>query len=84
MHFEVGGIGRFLRNEFFPVLTTAGTASAETYTYGTKLREQYGQGGGVFGSLRVKPTPMFEVAVQAMPGQGVRAVTVPRSLRTLP
>jgi hypothetical protein len=71
LHFEVGGIGRFLRNEFFPVLTTAGTASAETYTYGTNLESNTAKAGGVFGSLRVKPTPMFEVAVQAMAGQGV-------------
>jgi hypothetical protein len=71
MHFEVGGIGRFLRNEFFPVLTTAGTAAAETYTYGTTLENHTSDAGGVFGSIRVKPTSMFEIAVQAMAGQGV-------------
>jgi hypothetical protein len=71
MHFEVGGIGRFMRNEFFPVLTTAGTASAETYTYGTNLESNTAKAGGIFGSIRVKPTPLFEVAVQAMAGQGV-------------
>jgi hypothetical protein len=71
MHFEVGGIGRFLRNEFFPVLTTAGTAAAETYTYGTTLENHTSDAGGVFGSIRVKPTSLFEVAVQAMAGQGV-------------
>src|SRR6202789_3124957 len=71
MHFEVGGIGRFLRNEFFPVLTTAGTASAPTYTYGTTLETNTADAGGVFGSIRVKPTSMFELAVQAMAGTGV-------------
>jgi hypothetical protein len=71
LHFEVGGLGRFLRNEFFPVLTTAGTASAETYTYGTTLESNTAKAGGVFGSIRVKPTPLFEVAVQAMAGTGV-------------
>jgi hypothetical protein len=71
LHFEVGGIGRFLRNEFFPVLTTAGTASAETYTYGTKLESHTSDAGGVFGSIRVKPGNFFEVAVQAMAGQGL-------------
>jgi hypothetical protein len=71
MHFEVGGIGRFLRNEFFPVLTTAGTASAETYTYGTTLQNHTSDAGGVFGSIRVKPGSFFEVAAQAMAGQGV-------------
>jgi len=71
MHFEVGGIGRFLRNEFFPVLTVAGTASAPTYTYGTTLETNTAKAGGIFGSLRVKPMPLFEVAVQAMAGTGV-------------
>ncbi len=70
MHFEVGGLGRFLRNEYFPVLTTGGTASAETYTYGPKLMSNTAKAGGFFGSLRVKPTPMFEVAVQGMAGTG--------------
>ena len=71
LHVEVGGLGRFMRNEFFPVLTTAGTASAETYTYGTKLESNTAKAGGVFGSIRVKPSSFFEVAVQAMAGQGV-------------
>jgi hypothetical protein len=73
MHFEVGGIGRFLRNEFFPVLTTAYTTgtTTETYTYGTKLEDHTSDAGGVFGSIRVKPGSFFEVAVQAMAGQGV-------------
>jgi hypothetical protein len=71
MHFEVGGIGRFLRNEFFPVLTTAGTASAETYTYGTTLENNTAKAGGIFGSLRVKPVNFFEVAVQGMGGTGL-------------
>lgn len=71
MHFEVGGLGRFLRNEYFPVLSTGGTLAAETYTYGPKLQSNVAKAGGVFGSLRVKPTPMFEIGVQAMAGQGV-------------
>jgi hypothetical protein len=71
LHFEVGGIGRFLRNEFFPVLTTAGSAATPSYTYGTNLESNTAKAGGIFGSIRVKPTPLFEVAVQAMAGQGV-------------
>jgi hypothetical protein len=74
MHFEVGGIGRFLRNEFFPVLTTyfpTATPTTEAYTYGTNLESHTSDAGGVFGSIRVKPTSMFEVAVQGMAGQGV-------------
>jgi hypothetical protein len=74
LHFEVGGIGRFLRNEFFPVLTTffpTATPTTEAYTYGTNLENHTSDAGGVFGSIRVKPTSMFEVAVQGMAGQGV-------------
>ena len=77
LHFEVGGIGRFLRNEFFPVLTTSLSVatptapSTEVYTYGTNLENHTSDAGGVFGSIRVKPTSLFEVAVQAMAGQGV-------------
>jgi hypothetical protein len=73
LHFEVGGLGRFLRNEFFPVASIAvtGTSPAPTYTYGTTLESNTAKAGGVFGSIRIKPTPAFEVAVQAMAGQGV-------------
>jgi hypothetical protein len=75
LHFEVGGIGRFLRNEFFPVLTVANaansTAATPVYTYGTNLESHTSDAGGVFGSIRVKPTSLFEVAVQAVAGQGV-------------
>jgi multidrug efflux pump subunit AcrA (membrane-fusion protein) len=75
MHVEVGGIGRFLRDEFFPVLTTALSTTAgvttETYTYGTTLDSHTSDAGGVFGSIRVHPSKMFEVGLQAMGGQGV-------------
>jgi hypothetical protein len=70
LHFEVGGIGRFLRNEYFPVLATGATGGASD-TYGTILQSHTSDAGGVFGSIRVKPTSLFEVAVQAMAGQGV-------------
>jgi hypothetical protein len=73
MHVEVGGIGRFLRNEFFPVASIAvtGTSATPIYSYGTTLESNTAKAGGVFGSIRVKPTSLFEVAVQAMAGQGV-------------
>ena len=70
LHIEVGGLGRFLRNEYFPVLTQYGT-EATSYTYGTTLQSHTSDAGGVFGSIRVYPTPKIEVAVQAMAGQGV-------------
>ena len=73
LHVEVGGIGRFLRNEFFPVatITLPTGATTPTYTYGTTLESHTSDAGGVFGSIRVKPVSFFEVAAQAMAGQGV-------------
>jgi hypothetical protein len=71
LHFEVGGLGRFLRNEYFPVLTVAGTAATPVYTYSPILRNSTATAGGIFFSLRVKPMPLFEVAFQGMAGTGV-------------
>jgi hypothetical protein len=71
VHFEVGGLGRFLRNEYFPVLTVAGTAAAPVYTYSPILRNSTATAGGIFFSLRVKPIPLFEAAIQGMAGTGV-------------
>ncbi len=75
-HFEFGGLARFLRDEYFPVATYGGTASAPTYTYGTTYQSHTSTGGGAFGSARAyigKPGtyPAMEVAVQAMGGTGV-------------
>ncbi len=71
MHIEGGGLARFMRDNFLPVLTTAGTASAETYTYGTQYETHTSTGGGAYGSVRVYPDKYLEVALQAMGGQGV-------------
>ena len=69
-HAEVGGLARFLRNEYFPVLTYGGTASAPVYTYGTQLQSHTSNAGGAFGSVRGYFSKYAEVAVQAMAGQG--------------
>ena len=71
LHFEVGGILRFLRNEYFPVLTVAGTTSAPVYTYSPIMRNSTATAGGGFFSLRVKPIPLFEVALQGTFGTGL-------------
>jgi len=76
LHVEVGGIARFLRNEYFPVTGYTGTASAPTYTYGTTYTSHTSDAGGAFGAARVyigKPGtyPAMEVAIQAMAGTGV-------------
>jgi hypothetical protein len=71
-HLEIGGIARFLRDEYFPV-TTTGTGGTPTYTYATTgpLLSHTSDAGGVFGAARVYVGKIAEVAVQAMAGQGV-------------
>jgi hypothetical protein len=71
-HFEVGGIGRFLRDYYYPILTSTGTATtANTYTYGPNQLSNTKSAGGIFGSARVSPSPFVTMAVQAMAGTGV-------------
>jgi multidrug efflux pump subunit AcrA (membrane-fusion protein) len=70
VHAEIGGIGRFLRNEYFPVLTVAGTAAAPVYTYSPIMRTSTATAGGIFFSVRVKPIPLVEVAFQGLAGTG--------------
>jgi hypothetical protein len=75
-HAEVGGIARFLRDQYFPVATYGGTASSPTYTYGSTYTTHTSDAGGAFASVRGyigKPGtyPAVEVAVQGMAGTGV-------------
>ena len=70
-HFELGGIARFLRDDYFPVTAYTGTAAAPTYTYSTQMATHTAPAGGVFGSARVALSKYVDVAVQAMAGQGV-------------
>ena len=70
-HFELGGIGRFMRDFYFPITAYAGTAAAPTYTYATQDTSHTAVGGGIFGSGRVSLNKYLDVAVQAMGGQGV-------------
>jgi hypothetical protein len=73
MHVEVGGIARFLRDYYYPILTETATSptSAVTYTYGTKPVTNTATAGGVYGSVRVSPIKFFDVAFQGMGGTGV-------------
>jgi hypothetical protein len=73
MHLEVGGIGRFLRDEYFPVTGTTFTTgtTTETYTYGPNELSNTKAAGGVFGSARVYLGKFAEVAAQGMAGTGV-------------
>jgi hypothetical protein len=73
-HVEVGGIARFLRDEYFPV-TTSGSGGTPVYTYpvagSVALSSHTSDAGGVFGSARVYLQKYAEVAVQGMAGTGV-------------
>jgi hypothetical protein len=70
-HFELGGIGRFLRDDYFPITAYTGTAAAPTYTYSTTMATHIAPAGGIFGSARVSLNKYVDVAAQAMAGQGV-------------
>ncbi len=70
-HFELGGLARFLRDDYFPVTGYTGTAAAPTYTYGTLETSHTAAAGGIFGSGRVSANKYVDVAVQMMAGQGV-------------
>jgi len=70
-HFELGGLARFLRDYYNPILSTVGTPATETYTYSTTQLSNTKAAGGVFGSARVSPAKFLDVAVQAMAGQGI-------------
>ncbi len=67
-HVEVGGIARFFRDAYFPVLTNTAVG---TYTYGPNLVRHISTGGGIFGAARLYLGKISEVAIQAMAGPGV-------------
>jgi len=76
VHVEVGGIARFLRNEYFPVTGYTGTASAPTYSYGSTYMSHTSGTAGFFGSARAYigkagTYPAMEAALQLMAGSGV-------------
>ena len=71
-HFELGGLARFLRDYYYPILTeTVATSGAVTYTYATTSLKNTATAGGVFGSARVSAGKFADIAVQAMVGDGV-------------
>ena len=70
-HAEIGGIGRFLRDYYYPV-TTSGSGGTPTYTYNTsQFLSHTSPAGGVFGSMRGYLSNKLEIGLQAMAGQGV-------------
>jgi hypothetical protein len=71
MHLELGGIARFLRDYYFPITATGAAGAAASYTYATNYVSNTKAAGGIFGSARVSPTKVIDIAVQAMAGTGV-------------
>lgn len=71
MHVEFGGIARFMRDYYYPILTAASGTSGVTYTYSPTSVSNTATAGGAFGSIRVSPSKYLDVAVQAMGGTGV-------------
>jgi len=67
-HVEVGGIGRWLRDYYYPVLTNPAVG---TYTYASNYVSHTSAAGGVFGAARVYVQKFAEIGVQAMAGTGV-------------
>ncbi len=72
-HVEVGGLARFLRDYYYPILTTAPATggTSETYTYSPRYQNNTATAGGVFGAMRFSAAKYAEVGVQAMAGPGV-------------
>jgi hypothetical protein len=63
-HFEVGGLGRWFRDRYYPNETLA-TASAAGGTNNTKV------GGGFFGNARFSATKYADVGIHFLGGTGV-------------
>ena len=74
-HMEFGGLARFLRDYFYPILgtttTTTNGVTTTTYRTGSHYESSVQAAGGIFGSIRVQPTKFFEVGIQGMGGPGV-------------
>ena len=69
-HFELGGVARFMRDFYYPILTSGGTATAPTYTYSASYTPNTKAAGGVFAGARVSPNKFVDLAVTGMVGQG--------------
>ncbi|WP_263378085.1 hypothetical protein [Granulicella paludicola] len=68
-HIEIGGIARFMRDYYFPILNYNTTTAA--YTYASSYVNNTKTAGGVFGSVRgYIANKKVEVALQGMAGTG--------------
>ncbi len=68
-HVELGGLARFFRDEYNPLIVTT-TGTTTTVTNSTTVARNTKLGGGVFGSARVSVGKFMDVAAQGMAGDG--------------
>lgn len=66
-HFEVGGIGRFFRDRYYPEETYSTTATTTAVGPGTNLTVI---GGGFFANARVSATKYADLGVHILQGTG--------------
>lgn len=73
-HFELGGLARFMRDRYYPILgtttTTTGTTTTTSYVLATTATNDTKAGGGVFASGRISPVKYFDVGLSMMAGEG--------------
>ena len=69
-HFELGGVARFMRDYYFPILTTGLPGAPAAYTYSANYTPNTKSAGGVFGGVRVSPSKYVDIALTAMAGEG--------------
>ena len=72
-HGEVGGLARFMRDYYHPILTTVAApgTGAVTYTYAPNQVNSTTTAGGAFAALRVTPLKVLEFGISGMAGTGV-------------
>jgi hypothetical protein len=66
-HAEIGGLVRFFRDEYAPLVLNA---NGTTASISSQFLKNTKTGGGIFGSARVSPSKYADIAVQAMAGDG--------------
>lgn len=69
-HFELGGLARFMRDRYYPILGTTGTGATATYVLSAQATNNTKAAGGAFLSARVSPSKYVDLAVQMMAGDG--------------
>ena len=69
-HVELGGVARFLRSYYYPILTTGAVGATPAYTYATTFQSSTRTAGGVFGSIRGSVSKYADLGLSGMVGTG--------------